>query len=95
MPASAPLENTSSPTLFNLGQLLDDVALQITGDTITTPSRFSFVWHNINFAGQVLPTDESQNQFSINLVASLGYIPFSAEDKVHRKKLLRPLPRFS
>ncbi|PCI32178.1 MAG: hypothetical protein COB54_07905 [Alphaproteobacteria bacterium] len=88
MPTSNPLENTPPPTIFNLGQLLDDVALQITGDSIDIPSRFSFVWHNINFAGQVLLINDSQNQFSINLVANLGHIPFSAEDRAHRKKLL-------
>lgn len=88
MPTSDPLKNTPSPSFLNLGKLLDDVAMQITNDAIDLPARFTFVWHNINFAGQVLLTSESSNQFSINLVANLGHIPFSAEDKVHRKKLL-------
>lgn len=87
MPASEKIENTPTPPRLNLNQLLDDVATQITDDSINFPSHFGFVWHNIKFAGQILPSENEGHQFSINLVANLGHIPFSAEDTTHRKKL--------
>lgn len=88
MPASKKTEYTDKPSLLNLGHLLDDVARQTTDDSIDFPSQFSFIWHNIQFAGQVLRSKKGDDQFSINLVANLGYIPFSAEDCIRRKKLI-------
>jgi len=73
---------------IDLQKIMDEVALQTTGQTITFPSRFTFTWHNIGFIGQILPSKEPE-RFSINLVANLGYIPFSAEDNARRRKLLK------
>lgn len=68
-------------------RLLDEVAGQVTGDRIDSPSRFTFIWYNINFSGQILPSDQI-NQFTLNLVANLGHLPFSSEDNHRRQKLL-------
>lgn len=75
----------SSP--IDLQELMNDVALQTTDVAIKFPSRFTFSWQNINFSGQILRS-ESPGIFSMNLVANLGYIPFSSEDKTRRKDLL-------
>jgi len=78
------MQDTSLP---DLGHILDDIARQITGEGIDIPARFHFIWQNIDFAGQILPAGKGTH-FSLNLVAGLGHIPFSAEDKIRRKKLL-------
>ncbi len=83
---AAQSENIKQPVQQNLKQLLDEVARKTTDDNINLPSRFDFTWHNIHFAGQILRAQEA-GKFSINLAANLGHIPFSAEDKVRRKKL--------
>ncbi len=75
----------SSP--IDLQELMNDVALQTTDVAIKFPSRFTFSWQNINFSGQILRS-ERPGIFSMNLVANLGYIPFSSEDKTRRKELL-------
>lgn len=77
--------NRTSP--LNLDSLLDEIANQITEDSIVFPSHFSFTRNNIHFAGQLLYTKEN-DLYCLNLVANLGYIPFSAEDKIRRKKLM-------
>ncbi|NOZ43534.1 MAG: hypothetical protein GXP02_10325 [Alphaproteobacteria bacterium] len=90
VPAMEEKENAvglEKPPLPNLDHLLNDIARQITDSGIDIPSHFSFIWHKIHFVGQILPQGQD-NRFSLNLVASLGYIPFSAEDKSYRKKLL-------
>lgn len=68
-------------------KILDDVASQITDGTIQFPSKFHFTWYNIDFSGQILHS-KATGIFSIKLLASLGHIPFSAEDKPRREKLL-------
>jgi len=78
------MQDTGLP---DLGHILDDIARQITGEGIDIPARFHFIWQNIDFAGQILPAGKDTH-FSLNLVAGLGHIPFSAEDKIRRKKLL-------
>ncbi len=83
---TAQSENAPPPVQHNLKQLLDEIARKTTDDNINFPSRFNFTWHNIYFAGQILRAQEV-GKFSINLAANLGHIPFSAEDKVRRKKL--------
>ncbi len=68
--------------------LLDDVMGQVTGNHIVSPSRFTFIWQNIDFSGQILSSSQA-NQFTLNLVANLGYLPFSSEDNHRRKELLK------
>ncbi len=80
-------EDIRQPPAQNLKQLLDEVARQTTGENIGLPSRFDFTWHNIFFSGQILNAHDD-GKFSINLAANLGHIPFSAENKARRKKLL-------
>lgn len=90
MTTALKLEDTTTQgtsSLLNLDSLLTDIAEQYTGGSIDLPSHFKFNWHNINFAGQILPGKE-ENVLSINLVANLGFIPFSAEDKDRRRKLI-------
>ncbi len=90
VPAMEEKENTAGlekPPLPNLDHLLNDIARQITDNAIDIPARFNFVWQNTHFSGQILPAGE-EHRFSLNLVVDLGYIPFSAEDKIRRKKLL-------
>jgi len=41
--------------LPDLGHILDDIARQITGESIDIPARFHFIWQNIDFAGQIIP----------------------------------------
>ena len=79
------MENEFAP---NMTRLLDEVAGQVTGEHIDSPSRFTFIWHNIKFSGQILPSSLT-NQFTLNLVANLGHIPFSSEDNHRRQKLLK------
>lgn len=74
-------------SLTDLVPLLNDIARQLSGSGIDAPSRFCFIWQNIHFAGQVLSAGDD-NCCSLNLVASPGYIPFSAEDAPRRRKLL-------
>lgn len=73
---------------LNLNNLLNEIARQVTDNDITFPSHFTFTSHHIHFAGQLL-RDKKNEGFSLNLVANLGYIPFSAEDPGRRKKLLK------
>jgi len=81
-------------SLLNLNNLLDDIASHLTGKTISFPSHFTFTWRDILFAGQLLHHQEQDN-YSISLVAELGYIPFSAEDRIRRQSLLSSLtPHF-
>ncbi len=71
----------------DLQELMNDMALQATDETIKFPSRFTFSWQNISFLGQILRS-EKPGIFSMNLVANLGYIPFSSENKNRRESLL-------
>ena len=95
MTAVEEAEYASKSSMFNLGQLLDDVTQQITDKNIDSSSKFNFIWHNIQFAGQLLHSKKEDNQFTINLVANLGYLPFSSENNAHRKKLIEAFtPQF-
>ncbi|WP_417624062.1 hypothetical protein [Paremcibacter congregatus] len=78
---------TEKTNLLNLDDLLTEIAHNVTGNSIQLPAHFKFDWHGIHFAGQVLPSQNGQNS-SLNLVANLGYIPFSAENKERRRTLI-------
>ncbi len=87
MTAVEKMEYSDRSSLLNLELLLDGVAKQITDNNIEFPSQFNFIWHNIQFSGQILDPKKGLDLFSINLTANLGYLPFSSENKAHRKKL--------
>lgn len=65
---------------------MDNISDQLTSDRIFSPSRFHFSWRDIDFAGQFLHSKET-DLYSVNLVANLGIIPFSSENKSLRKQL--------
>lgn len=89
MSTTEQIEKMTEPSLPDLDQLLSDVARKTTEDTINFPARFNFIWHNIPFAGQILHSKNNDGEFSLNLIANLGYIPFSSENFSQRKKLLK------
>ncbi|MCK5424556.1 MAG: hypothetical protein KAI89_04220 [Emcibacter sp.] len=89
MPASEHTEPAPNKSLSDIGQLLNDVTCQITDNNINFPAQFKFIWHNIQFTGRILRSENEVDQYCLNLVADLGYIPFSSENFLLRKKLLK------
>ncbi|WP_417317942.1 hypothetical protein [Emcibacter sp.] len=77
----------SDASIYELDRLLEKLASQVTDEKLELPASFSFRWHNIPFAGQIL-SYEGSNKLGLNLVANLGHVSYSAEDRSRRLELL-------
>ncbi|MBL4800356.1 MAG: hypothetical protein JKY45_00595 [Emcibacter sp.] len=76
--------------LLDTEAIVNTMAQQITKKGLELPATFHFIWHDIKFSGELLQAKED-NLFTLILVAKLGHIPFSAEDKNRRRNLLETL----
>ena len=83
------LENKKShASIYELDRLLKKLASEVTDEKIELPASFSFRWHGIPFAGQIL-TFEDSDTLKLDLVANLGHLAYSAENHSRRQELLR------
>lgn len=94
MPQTKAKDDPNAAYLINSRPLRDSIEQKAPHKGIDIPSCFSFLWHNIKFSGQ-LSQAEKDDLFSVDLMADLGHIPFSAENNTHRQKLIADFtPRF-
>jgi len=94
VPQTKAKDDPNAAYLINSRPLRDSIEQKAPHKGIDIPSCFSFLWHNIKFSGQ-LSQAEKDDLFSVDLVADLGHIPFSAENNTHRQKLIADFtPRF-
>ncbi len=69
----------------DLDRLLDRAWTELARLEPGLPARFTFMWRGIDFTTRVEPTSESVR---LTVEADLGAVPFSAEDRAARAKLL-------
>ncbi|MFC7050527.1 hypothetical protein [Emcibacter nanhaiensis] len=78
----------SRASIYELDRLLKQLAAEVTDEKLELPASFSFHWHGIPFAGQIL-TFENSDKLKLDLVANLGHLAYSAENHTRRQELLR------
>ncbi|WP_321391619.1 hypothetical protein [Emcibacter sp.] len=77
----------SGASIYELDRLLKKLAAEVTDEKLELPAGFTFTWHNIPFAGQII-SFEGNDELKLDLVANLGHLTYSAENLNHRKQLL-------
>ncbi|WP_138380175.1 hypothetical protein [Luteithermobacter gelatinilyticus] len=78
---------TKSASIYELDRVLERLAAEVKDLDLNSPLNFSFMWHDIPFAGQILTLKENRLH-ELNLVANIGHLTYSAEDIVRRRKML-------
>lgn len=81
-------EDGDKSSIFDLNELLEKVAAQVKDDDQLTAVHFSFPWNGVPFACQLMSAKDS-DKMTLNLVADLGHIPYSGENRDRRQELLK------
>lgn len=83
-----PDQGSENASIYDLNELLEKVNNQVKEDVHLLPIHFSFSWNNISLSCQLLSID-GQSGRVMKLVADLGNIPFSGENRERRLSMLK------